>query len=43
MRAAKRIIVMNDGRIVEEGTHGQLVDRGGLYARRASLQLRKGW
>jgi len=39
VRAAGRIIVMNEGRIVEEGTHGQLVDRGGLYARLANLQF----
>ena len=28
-----RIIVMDDGRIVEEGTHDQLLARNGLYAR----------
>jgi len=28
-----RILVMDDGRIVEDGTHAQLIDRGGLYAR----------
>ncbi|MBI6629334.1 ABC transporter ATP-binding protein [Pontibaca salina] len=28
-----RIIVMDEGRIVESGTHADLLDRGGLYAR----------
>ncbi len=31
--AMDRIIVMDDGRIVEEGPHGALLARGGLYAR----------
>jgi ATP-binding cassette subfamily B protein len=39
VRAAQRIIVMDDGRIVETGTHGELVAKGGLYARLASLQF----
>lgn len=39
VRAARRIIVMNDGRIVESGSHGSLVDQNGLYARLASLQF----
>src|SRR5207342_749260 len=29
---ADRIIVIDDGRIVEEGTHGDLLDREGLYS-----------
>lgn len=36
---ADRILVMDGGRIVEEGTHHALVARGGLYARLADLQL----
>ena len=39
VRAAGRIVVMDEGRIVEEGTHAQLIGRSGLYARLASLQF----
>jgi ATP-binding cassette subfamily B protein len=34
-----RILVMQDGRIVEEGTHQTLAAAGGLYARLAKLQF----
>ncbi len=34
-----RILVMDDGRIVEEGTHDRLAAAGGLYARLARLQF----
>ena len=36
---AHRIVVMDDGRIVEQGTHAELAGAGGLYARLASLQF----
>jgi ATP-binding cassette subfamily B protein len=39
VRAASRIVVMDGGRIVEQGTHPALIGRGGLYARLASLQF----
>jgi ATP-binding cassette subfamily B protein len=39
VRAADRIVVMDDGKIVEEGTHATLSARGGLYARLARLQF----
>jgi len=37
-----RILVMDAGRIVEEGTHEKLVAGGGLYARLARLQFQDG-
>src|SRR5580698_3065981 len=37
--AADRIVVMDAGRAVDEGTHAELIARGGLYARLAELQF----
>ena len=39
---AHRILVMEDGRIVEEGTHATLVQRDGLYAKLARMQFETG-
>lgn len=39
VRAADRIVVLDDGRIVEQGTHEALSKAGGLYARLARLQF----
>ncbi|HUB84849.1 MAG TPA: ABC transporter transmembrane domain-containing protein [Rhizomicrobium sp.] len=38
----KRIVVMDHGQIVGEGSHAELVARGGLYQRLADLQFASG-
>ncbi len=42
VQKADRILVMEAGRIVEEGTHAGLVANGGVYARLARLQFEQG-
>lgn len=39
VRRATRIVVLDKGRIVESGTHEELLDRGGIYKRLYSLQF----
>ena len=41
MKAADKILVIDDGRLTESGTHEQLLDRGGLYATLHATQFRE--
>ena len=40
IRAADRILVLDEGRLVEQGTHEELLSSGGLYARLYRTQFR---
>ena len=42
VKKADRIVVFDQGRIVDQGTHDALVAGGGLYARLAKLQFTEG-
>ena len=39
IRDADNILVLDQGRVIEQGTHQQLLDRGGLYAQLVSAQM----
>jgi ATP-binding cassette, subfamily C, bacterial CydCD len=39
---ADRILVLDDGRLVEQGTHGELIGRGGAYTRLMAAQAMDG-
>ena len=39
IRGADRIVVLEDGQVVETGKHAALVEAGGLYSRLAALQF----
>ena len=39
IRDADNILVLDQGHVVEQGTHQQLLDRGGLYAQLVSAQM----
>jgi ABC-type multidrug transport system fused ATPase/permease subunit len=41
VKSADQILVLDDGRIVERGTHTSLLALGGAYARLYDVQLRE--
>ena len=38
---ADKIIVIDEGRIAEQGTHSELIDKGGIYAKLIEMQSLK--
>ncbi len=41
VKDADRIIVMDEGRVVEQGTHNELIEQGGVYARMVERELKQ--
>ena len=40
IEGADRVLAMEQGQLVEQGTHAQLLASGGLYARLHAMQFR---
>ena len=41
IEGADRIVVLDGGRVVETGTHRELLERGGLYAKLYQIQFKE--